>query len=65
LTAAPAADGTHACENCGQRFRVLFESTPGEERHPAPVACPHCWHVNRVPVGDEAAVNGDYRAEKA
>jgi hypothetical protein len=65
VTAPPVADGTYPCEKCGQRFRVLFESVPGEERHPAPVACPHCWHVNRVPVGDEAAMNGDYRAEKA
>ena len=62
---APAADGTYSCEKCGQRFRVLFESMPGEEHRPAPVACPHCWHVNRVPVGDDAAAGGDYRAEKA
>jgi hypothetical protein len=30
----------------------------------APVACPHCWHVNNVPVGENAAATSDYRAEK-
>jgi hypothetical protein len=61
----PAADGTYACEKCTQRFRVVFESSPGEERIASPVACPHCWHVNRVPVAEGAAADHDYRAEKA
>ena len=29
-----------------------------------PVACPHCWHMNHVPVGETAADTSDYRAEK-
>lgn len=62
---AAAAGDSHACENCAQRFRVVYDAMPGEERRPAPVACPHCWHLNRVPVGENAAADGDYRAEKA
>jgi len=23
----------------------------------SPVACPHCWHVNTVPIGENAAVS--------
>ena len=64
-TPAPAAGGGHACESCTQRFRVVYEALPGEEKRMAPVACPHCWHLNRVPVGENAAADGDYRAEKA
>jgi outer membrane biosynthesis protein TonB len=63
--ATPSTDGSHACESCAQRFRVVYEAIAGEEPNMAPVACPHCWHLNRVPVGENAAVNGDYRAEKA
>jgi len=43
---------------------VIYESHPGEQAEEAPVACPHCWHVNRVRVGAEAAESRDYRAEK-
>jgi len=62
---AASGDGAYACEKCGLRFRVVYDAVPGEERTPAPVACPHCWHVNRVPVGENASADGDYRAEKA
>ena len=30
----------------------------------SPVACPHCWHMNQVMVGETAADTSDYRAEK-
>ena len=52
------------CEKCGRPFKVVYESHPGEMPEEAPVACPHCWHVNRVRVGAEAAESRDYRAEK-
>ena len=52
------------CEKCGRPFRVVYESQPGEAMEVAPVACPHCWHGNRVRVGAEAAESRDYRAEK-
>jgi DNA-directed RNA polymerase subunit RPC12/RpoP len=52
------------CEKCGRPFRVIYERVPGEQSAEAPVACPHCWHGNRVRVGAEAAESRDYRAEK-
>jgi hypothetical protein len=52
------------CEKCGRPFRVVYESLPGEASAEVPVACPHCWHGNRVRVGAEAAESRDYRAEK-
>ncbi|HVR71544.1 MAG TPA: hypothetical protein VMT87_11940 [Vicinamibacteria bacterium] len=75
-TAAPAASsgagpaavpsgGRLLCEKCGGGFVVVFDSRPGESLETAPVACPHCWHVNRVLIDAEAALNRDYRAEKA
>jgi hypothetical protein len=36
----------------------------GEAEHMTPVACPHCWHLNSVPIGEFAADTNDYRAEK-
>ena len=52
------------CEKCGRPFRVIYESLPGEALEEVPVACPHCWHGNRMRVGAEAAQSRDYRAEK-
>jgi hypothetical protein len=54
----------HECGECHQRFTVAFEAIAGEPEHMTPVACPHCWRVNRVPVGETAADTHDYRAEK-
>ena len=53
------------CEKCGGGFAVVYDSHPGGSLETAPVACPHCWHVNRVLIDAEAAFNRDYRAEKA
>jgi hypothetical protein len=44
---------------------VVDDAQPGEPMETAPVACPHCWAVNRVSIGAEAALTRDYRAEKA
>ncbi len=52
------------CEKCRQDFVVIFEAVRDEGEASAPVACPHCWHVNRVLVGESAAESRDYRAEK-
>lgn len=57
--------GRHACDHCGRAFRVIYEGRPGEPTEMAPVACPHCWRINHVSVGSEAAATRDYRAEKA
>jgi hypothetical protein len=64
-SAGSRAADSHACAKCGLRFTVICESVPGEERRMAPVACPHCWHLNHVPVPQGAADDHDYRAEKA
>jgi hypothetical protein len=63
--APPAAGGRLRCEKCGAGFMVVYDAQPGEPMETAPVACPHCWAVNRVSIGAEAALTRDYRAEKA
>lgn len=52
------------CVQCHQRFHVTFEAIAGEPEHMTPVACPHCWHMNQVLIGETAADTSDYRAEK-
>jgi hypothetical protein len=64
-TPAAAGDGPVRCEKCRGAFVVQYDSRPGEPLQSVPVACPRCWHVNRVLIGAEAAFNRDYRAEKA
>ena len=55
----------HECVQCHQRFGVIFEAVAGEPEQLTPVACPHCWHMNHVLVGETAADTSDYRAERA
>jgi hypothetical protein len=55
----------HVCEACGKAIEVVYEARQGEPKQDAPLACPHCWKIGRVPVGAWAAAVGDYRAEKA
>jgi hypothetical protein len=62
---AAAGGGPSRCEKCRGAFVVHYDSRPGEPLETVPVACPRCWHVNRVSIGAEAAFNRDYRAEKA
>ena len=69
-TAAPAgAPGErkerHACESCQASFDVFFTALSGEPEELCPVACPTCWHVNKVPIAEGAGATGDYRAEAA
>jgi DNA-directed RNA polymerase subunit RPC12/RpoP len=63
---ATVSGGTnrHQCGKCGKPFAVVFETRPGEPMQDAPVACPHCWALNHVPIAAEAAFTRDYRAEK-
>ncbi len=65
--AAPAAvaRGAHRCDGCSRSFVVVYDVHGDEGEESAPVACPHCWHVNHVLVGENAAETRDYRAEKA
>jgi hypothetical protein len=65
---APASnDGArkdrHECEECAAAFEVLFDKLAGEREELCPVACPACWHVNKVPIAEAAGATGDYRAE--
>jgi hypothetical protein len=55
----------HECTQCHQHFGVNFEAVAGEPEILTPVACPHCWHMNHVVIGETAAATSDYRAEKA
>jgi hypothetical protein len=51
------------CEGCSAPFEVVYNAAPGEPEEVCPVACPHCWHVNHVPIAEAAGVTGDYRAQ--
>ncbi|MGH9388432.1 MAG: hypothetical protein ACRD1Z_02380, partial [Vicinamibacteria bacterium] len=53
------------CEGCSAAFEVFYNSAPGEREEVCPVACPHCWHVNHVPIAEGAGATGDYRAQAA
>jgi DNA-directed RNA polymerase subunit RPC12/RpoP len=55
----------HVCERCQQRFVVRYEHRPGETKVMAAVACPYCWELNHLEIGEWAASGKDYRAEKA
>ena len=65
--AAAAPAGTrkerHQCEECAAAFEVIFDQQPGEPEELCPVACPACWHVNKVPIAQAAGTTGDYRAQ--
>ena len=59
----PGTRDRHQCPKCGKNFVVVFAAQPGERTTDAPVACPHCWQVTKVPVAASAAQHEDYRAE--
>jgi hypothetical protein len=63
--AAPAGPrkDRHRCEECAAPFEVVFDQQAGEPEDLCPVACPACWHVNRVPIAEAAGATGDYRAQ--
>ena len=54
---------SHVCEECAAAFNVVYDALAGESREMCPVACPACWHVNKVPIAEAAGATGDYRAE--
>lgn len=62
--AAPAGSrkDRHQCEECAAPFEVVFDQQAGEPEELCPVACPACWHINRVPIAEAAGATGDYRA---
>jgi hypothetical protein len=57
-------EGPWKCESCQGPFAVTYEKIAGEPEISVAVACPRCWHINHVPVGETAAASQDYRAEE-
>ena len=55
----------YKCQKCGNGFVVKYDVEAGEGEQAVPAACPHCWQVEQVQVGLTAAVNNDYRVDKA
>jgi hypothetical protein len=53
----------HECDACQAAFDVIYNRLPGESEELCPVACPACWHVNKVPIAEAAGLTGDYRAQ--
>jgi DNA-directed RNA polymerase subunit RPC12/RpoP len=64
LASGAASQVPYDCEKCRRAFVVHYDALPDEGQDTAPVACPHCWHVNHVLIGENAAETKDYRAEK-
>ena len=60
---AGARKDRHECEECAAAFEIIFDRLPGEPEELCPVACPACWHVNKVPIAEAAGATGDYRAQ--
>jgi len=52
------------CATCKKVFVVTFPAYPNERTVNVPIACPHCWQLNQVPVGEWAASGEEYRAER-
>ncbi len=55
----------HTCEECAAAFDVIYTYMAGEPEDLCPVACPACWHINRVPIAEAAGATGDYKAQAA
>ncbi len=55
----------HGCAHCHRPFTVTYDASPDEAEVTAPVACPHCWKINQVPIAESAAVTLDYKTESA
>jgi hypothetical protein len=55
----------HQCPSCNGSFVVTYEVQPNEPNQLVAVACPHCWKLDRVEVGESAAIERAYRADKA
>ena len=67
--AAPEPPGdtrrdSQECSRCRKPFAVVYELRQGEGLRRMPVACPHCWQMNYVEIGQWAASGHDYRAER-
>jgi hypothetical protein len=54
----------HRCAACGRTFLITYEAVPEEPSEIVPVACPHCWQIDRAEVAESAALEGSYTAER-
>jgi hypothetical protein len=54
----------HDCHRCQHAFAVVYELEPDEAQETANVACPYCWQVNQVLVGEAAAYTEAFKAER-
>jgi hypothetical protein len=55
---------TSHCQKCQRRFAVIYEALPNEPQMVVSVACPHCWEVDRIEIGENAALSRAYRADQ-
>jgi hypothetical protein len=55
---------THRCSTCQKSFVVTYVALPNEAKETVSVACPHCWRVDRLEIGQNAALSKEYRADK-
>lgn len=52
------------CHRCHRAFVVVYELEPDEAQESASVACPYCWQVNQVLIGEAAAYTEAFKAER-
>jgi hypothetical protein len=55
---------THRCLSCLKAYVVVYVTVPNEKKEQVSVACPHCWKVDRLEVGETAALAKEFRADK-
>lgn len=53
----------HSCSKCQKAYIIIYEADAGEATETVPVACPQCWQIDHVTVGQSAGLNSDYRVE--
>lgn len=52
------------CHKCHRPFVVAYELEADEAQDAVSVACPYCWQMNQVLVGESAAYTEAFKAER-
>jgi hypothetical protein len=52
------------CHKCHRAFMVAYELEADEAQDTVSVACPYCWQMNQVLVGESAAYTEAFKAER-
>lgn len=52
------------CHKCHRAFMVVYELEADEAQDTVSVACPYCWQMNQVLVGESAAYTEAFKAER-